>query len=596
MADALHSSPALVARLLKASHALLERSVSSKATRQASELVGSLLTGLFACEPESAVLIEQSLFGGAAGKCQHCGKPVLDEGWKVCPYCEQRLAGVRRAGLAEQMGSALVAKCLVEGTTLQTGQKEWSGHEAYNHEMLTTREAVVNAMLGFVSRALVGTQAALEKRVHNRWLDALLLAPRAGEFFVGLMNVSLVRVTPGWLSFSEDKRETLRRSSLNLSLVLLSGRIPSEKSYSAVSASPTDDADRNMSVDFLRNVNCKFAFESIVQMLGNTDLFPYGCGLLWNFVQGNPDFFDVVVLKDNCARIVMPLLAFLAIHKSDVKAHGTINLGVFILLSLSSRRAFGVALNLALASTELHMLPKTPLDKESEPSIADALFIVFEMAVASGTLEALHECFLMILCNISPYQKALSMTASVSLMRLFVLFSTRTSLLKTERSHELLGLVMDTIANMLQHQYENNRSLVYVAITYRERFYRLFDIIADKEFTVEQFREDRVPAQPFHTKEWFDTWRRALPARTIAKVLDELVPLLEKMEASHPEAILEEIAKTTVVGVLPPPPPIVIRRSLRSAETDVWIATFLWSVVFNGNKVLADLEPILFQQ
>jgi hypothetical protein len=64
----------------------------------------------------------------------------------------------------------------------------------------------------------------------------------------------------------------------------------------------------------------------------------------------------------------------------------------------------------------------------------------------------LFHCSHLTKCNISPYQKTLSMTSSVALMRLFVLFASKQHLLKSEKSHELLNLVLDCISNTLQYQ------------------------------------------------------------------------------------------------------------------------------------------------
>ncbi len=612
-------SPSLLASLASATTDLLARSlIAEPADREVLlrgiDVLAALATGLLSGEDKDLLFLESVFFGGETRKCPACSAAVLDAAWRVCPYCEKKLffPAPAQSGLAQRVGSTLVSLFFVSGFSVLFPLKEWRGDEPYNDAILNAREHLLGAMLIFLSVSLVSSQADLASRRHNRWLDALLTAPRASDFFSSLLTVALTAVTPGWISFSEDKRENVRRASLNLLLILLAGRIPNEASYT--SEQLIDDNDRSLAVDFVRGINCKSSIESIIQMLNSADLFAHACGLLWNFAQMNSDFCDALFLTGNCGRVIVPLLAFISAQKGDVKSHATINLAVFILLSFSSRRAFGIALNLPLGN-EGRLLPKSSIEKESNPSIADALVIVVENVISANSVDALYECLLMVLCNISPYQKTLSMTASVALMRLFVLFSTRTHLLKAERSHDLLTLTLDCISNILQYQYEGNRPLTYAVVSYRERFYRIFDLISDKEFTVEAFADGRFSPKPFHTREWFDGWRKALPARVIAKVLDEIVPLLEKMEANQADAVIEcsksntclfiylfflffphTVAKTTIVGVLPPPPPIVIRRSLRSKETDVWIATFLWSVVYSNNKTLAPLEPRLFAQ
>ena len=86
-----------------------------------------------------------------------------------------------------------------------------------------------------------------------------------------------------------------------------------------------------------------------------------------------------------------------------------------------------------------------------------------------------------------------------------------------------------------------------------------------------------------------------LPIKVVQKVLRELVPLLEKMEATDSDTIISALSKTTIVGVLPPPPPVIIRRTSRSKETDVWVATFVWSTVFSGSKWLSEMNPKMFK-
>lgn len=85
-------------------------------------------------------------------------------------------------------------------------------------------------------------------------------------------------------------------------------------------------------------------------------------------------------------------------------------------------------------------------------------------------------------------------------------------------------------------------------VSYRERFYRLYDMMTDEELTVEEYRGERIEPLDFHSQEWFDKWRQSLPVRMILKVLDELVPQLEKMEANDADAIMACISKTTVEG------------------------------------------------
>ena len=558
------------------------------------QLLSAMMLGVFN-QDDSDNFISTAFFG-SSGKCGDC-KATLQPDWKVCPYCEKRLVKFSEPearNLARRISTTLVKLCfLLDFSLTTTTDGKWSAFESYHFERLAARETLINAILSVLAEPLSGSLEELSSRRFNRWIDSVISAPKCDEFFYSILTLSLTKVQPGWLSgmYAEDKRESLRRSCLNLVLILLCGRISSDESYDVGYEERVED--KNLLGEFLIKVAPPLAFDSIVDMLADPEMFAYGCGLLWNFVIYHREFCDYI--NERSEDIVCPIVVYIMQGKEDVKNHGAINLGIFILLALSSRRSFGVALNAPLTLARRKTLPKNLSIKESNPCVADVLFISFEAIIATGFLDALDETLLMILCNISPFSKTLCMTSSISLMRLFVMFSSRVSLLRSERAHEYLALVLDSISNVLQYQYEGNRPLTYAVISYRDRFNRLFDIISDAKLTVDEFRGDRIEAQSFHTPEWFINLRKMLPVKVVQKVLLELVPTLERLDATHSESVIHAISKTTIVGVLPPAPPIVIRRTSRSKETDVWIATFIWSVAYNGNKNLSELSPKLFQ-
>jgi hypothetical protein len=357
--------------------------------------------------------VDSLFFNGETKICLGCGASILDLLWRVCPFCEKRIERSKNKDgsiLAIEIASNLMSMCL---GNLAPGSK-WNGDEAYDHAHLVVREKAVNCVLVFLSQVLTASSKKLSSRVFNRWLDAVLQQAHSAEFFVGVLSVALKPVVAGWLSFSEvrmllgcfvwlmfglmclfscltlflfrrqDKRESLRRSCLNLSLILLSGRIASEKSYSNATAD-ADDMDKNFALDFIRQVPVSMLLEAVIQMVSSDDLFPWGLGILWNAIQ-SAEFFDLLVL--NCARVMIPLLSFIATHKSDVKFHGTINLAVFIFLSLSSRRQFAVALNNRIGA-EAKRLPKSPLEKEANASVAGLLCLSF---LCYYFLKNLHRC------------------------------------------------------------------------------------------------------------------------------------------------------------------------------------------------------------
>ena len=244
----------------------------------------------------------------------------------------------------------------------------------------------------------------------------MMKAKEAQGFFQSIMSVSLTNVSAGWLSgiVYEDRREFLRKASLNLSLILLNGKLPHDKIYENAKDKEkkitVDPDETNLFITFLPTIfEDKNSMESIVKalslMVKSEEHFPMACSLLWTLVQNSPVFVDFMLCHADLSDVIMPMLSFLVQGKDDVKKHGSINLAIFILLSLSSKRQFGVSLNNAL-QTSKYNIPKIRLEHES--TLADAVIVVVENVVASHKLSELNECLLTILCNISPYQKTLS--------------------------------------------------------------------------------------------------------------------------------------------------------------------------------------------
>jgi transcription elongation factor Elf1 len=137
----------------------------------ASELLGSVLLGLFCAKPDEA-FIDALFFNGEAKSCFGCGAAILDIGWRVCPYCEKRLANKSAKDgpvLAFQLSSSLISLALSV-----SDNKRWSGVEPYNHSHLVAKEKIANCVLCLLSQVLTGTSKQLTCRVYNRWIDAIL--------------------------------------------------------------------------------------------------------------------------------------------------------------------------------------------------------------------------------------------------------------------------------------------------------------------------------------------------------------------------------------------------------------------------------------
>ena len=79
---------------------------------------------------------------------------------------------------------------------------------------------------------------------------------------------------------------------------------------------------------------------------------------------------------------------------------------------------------------------------------------VVSSSIGSERLSALYNCFLTIICNISPYAKSLSTVTSVKLVNLFQLFTSSKFLYASEGNRVYVSLLLETFNNVIQYQYE----------------------------------------------------------------------------------------------------------------------------------------------
>ncbi|RYG62857.1 hypothetical protein EON64_17085, partial [archaeon] len=166
------------------------------------------------------------------------------------------------------------------------------------------------------------------------------------------------------------------------------------------------------------------------------------------------------------SQLLVPICYFLLEGRKDPAKAGLMYLCTFMLLKLSGERNFGVMLNKPYT---LHLPVDVPLFSGNH---ADLLVVVLHKMIVSGTesLSALYSCFLTIICNISPYCKALSSVAAVKLVNLFCLFVSPKFLYAAEGNHVYVGLLLETFNNIVQYQYEGNGNLIFGIIRKKEAF------------------------------------------------------------------------------------------------------------------------------
>uniref|UniRef100_A0A8C7Y1L1 HID1 domain containing n=1 Tax=Oryzias sinensis TaxID=183150 RepID=A0A8C7Y1L1_9TELE len=104
------------------------------------------------------------------------------------------------------------------------------------------------------------------------------------------------------------------------------------------------------------------------------------------------------------------------------------------------------------------------------------------------------------------------------------------------------------------------------------------------------------------TPEWVLSWKCKLPLQTIMRLLQVLVPQVEKIcidkGLTDESEILKFLQHGTLVGLLPVPHPILIRKYQANAGTATWFRTYMWGVVYLRNvdpPIWYDTDVRLFE-
>ncbi|XKL68494.1 hypothetical protein PGB90_003985 [Kerria lacca] len=90
------------------------------------------------------------------------------------------------------------------------------------------------------------------------------------------------------------------------------------------------------------------------------------------------------------------------------------------------------------------------------------------------------------------------------------------------------------------------------------------------------------------TTEWVKSWKEKLPLQTIMRLLQVLVPQVEKIcidnrGLTDESEILKFLQHGTLVGLLPVPHPILIRKYQANSGTTAWFRTYTWGVIYLRN-------------
>lgn len=197
--------------------------------------------------------------------------------------------------------------------------------------------------------------------------------------------------------------------------------------------------------------------------------------LFWKFCDYNKKFMYYVLKSSHVLEILVPILYHLNECKNDQSKIGLIHIGVFILLLLSGERNFGVRLNKPYTSRLLLDLPVFT------GTHADLLIVVFHRLITTGhqRIQALFDCLLTIIVNVSPYLKTLSMVSATKLLHLTEAFSTPWFLYSNQSNYHLIFFLLEIFNNIIQYQFDGNCNVIYTVIRKRGVFYSIANLPTD---------------------------------------------------------------------------------------------------------------------
>ncbi|CAH8542092.1 unnamed protein product [Schistosoma turkestanicum] len=89
------------------------------------------------------------------------------------------------------------------------------------------------------------------------------------------------------------------------------------------------------------------------------------------------------------------------------------------------------------------------------------------------------------------------------------------------------------------------------------------------------------------TAEWVRSWKSKMPFQTIMRLLQVLVPQVEKIcidkGLTDETEIVRFLQNGTLVGLLPVPHPILIRKYQSNAGTTIWFRNYIWGIIYLRN-------------
>ncbi|MGH0144664.1 UNVERIFIED_CONTAM: hypothetical protein FKN15_029637 [Acipenser sinensis] len=526
----------------------------------------------------------------------------------------------------------------------------------YIHDL--NRTELLKLLLTCFSEAMYLAPSS-ESNVLNPWVQFFCSTDNrhALPLFTSLLNVVCAYDPVGYgipynhLLFS-DYREQLVEHAGQVLIVML------EHEGGTAAGSPTldgtttttamDDQDPvgpdNLFVNYLsrihREEDFQFILKGVARLLTNPLVQTYLPNstkkiqfhqellvLFWKLCDFNKKFLFFVLKSSDVLDILVPILFYLNDARADQSRVGLMHIGVFILLLLSGERNFGVRLNKPYSV-------RVPMDiPVFTGTHADLLIVIFHKIITSGhqRLQPLFDCLLTIVVNVSPYLKSLSMVAANKLLHLLEAFSTSWFLFSDSQNHHLVFFLLEVFNNIIQYQFDGIDKLTeksqvsedgtMISVQPTDSNQSPSDIsgaagasdtesnagvVDDEVFYVKPERRrlssTSSVSQWTPTSDWVLSWKCKLPLQTIMRLLQVLVPQVEKIcidkGLTDESEILKFLQHGTLVGLLPVPHPILIRKYQANSGTAMWFRTYMWGVIYLRNvdpPIWYDTDVKLFE-
>eukprot|EP00761_Pharyngomonas_kirbyi_P012125 gb/GECH01012152.1/.p1 GENE.gb/GECH01012152.1/~~gb/GECH01012152.1/.p1 ORF type:complete len:838 (+),score=169.44 gb/GECH01012152.1/:1-2514(+) len=544
--------------------------------------------------------------------------------------------------------------------------------------MVQNRIELLRCFICCFSSTLYVSSNRVEKS-NNRFLDVATSVdmPHSATFFFSLLNTICSYDPTGSLPYStvllsDPQEEYVKHCLLVLNIILdyKKGQ-GSTNAFLKYAGQIKEWKDVRFSAKGFELLLNNHLFASTTYLPSSQKMIDFSEELLvlfWKILEQNQDFRVTVCRMGECNKILIPILYYITTFSGDKSKFAYVQMCTFILLLLSGEREFSVSLNRTVTEKIPFELPII-----RDPNYCDLLVIVLQRTISGDRttkhLRTLYDCMLTIICNVSPYIKSLGMLSSVKLVKMIEMFSSPKFLFATEHNPQHTLLLLQTLSNIIQYQYQGNAHTVYAILRKSDVFHKLAKLkvsdfssknnspqskeseqkqpsdvnessggskedessekdenIEQKESSTEQ-EDNKSPGNQDNnsdpeqkdpkvvtvdkepqtrnappstgndkfvpTEEWLSEWKEKFnPYLTaIISMINHLIPEIEQLSQGNvtEDEILSFFQSTTMVGILPVPHPILIRKYHPNPNTDRWLTTYIWGLVY-----LQTLYPPLF--